>query len=289
MSRSWHPAAQRRLTRWFGLGILLGLLVATLISARWIQSGSGVTISVLGAGKYVSVLVTHNQRRVLIASGSDGSAFSNAIGKALPPIAGSIDVLLIDPRASADVIERAQSLSAKLMLQLPAPDNGDDPRAVQRSFSMDLSGGVVISLRTAPSRSWTATILTPTGPIVVAPDSETAQISPIRISLDGSLPEAADQRARVDIGPFASGQPGTGPHAVVRSGNVLSITVDETGFRFPKDDLTTTTQASARTISRNSEGTLWSNSARTASRSSESRSTSSPVRAIAFATRSVFR
>jgi hypothetical protein len=289
MNRSAPTPGHHRLTLWFSLGLLIGLIISALFALRWVQSGNGTRVSVLGAGKYVSVLITHNQRRVLVASGSNGPAFSNAVGKALPPIIDSIDVVLIDPRASADVIERANSLSSKRVLHLPDPEFADDPQAIRASFVMDLADGVTISLRVSPARSWAAIIETGSGRIFVAPQAEHTPNASISISLNGSFSEGFGTAPLLEIGPTAAGATSATRRAVVGPGNVLAIKADGHAFRLPKDSVIAAHQARDRTISRKSDGTFWSNSARTALRTSLSRRTSSPASAIALATRIVFR
>jgi hypothetical protein len=219
----------------FCAGLVFGLLVSIFFVWRWVDTGAGTHISVLGSGKYVSVLVSHEQRRVLIASGSNGSAFATALSKALPPISETIDVLLVDTRASAEVIDRAQSLPVKTVLRLPDPDNTSDAGTVQRSFQMNLGDGVSISLRMTPARSWTAVIETPAGQIVIAPGDEPMARSAIRISLDGSLADSPiSPHTSVDIGPAANGQSQSTNRAIVGAGGVLAISVDQSTFHFPR-------------------------------------------------------
>lgn len=233
-----RPDDQPRHQRWFCSGLILGLLVSSLLTWRWIEAGAGTTVSVLGSGKYVSVLITNDQRRVLFASGSDGPAFSNAVGKALPPIAGSIDILLIDPRASADVFERAQSLSPKRVIRLPDQENANEAGSVQQSFILDLGDGVAISVHVSPERSWVAAVDTGAGRITINPEAGHAVASTIQISLDGSFPTSRSGHAGVQVGPTTKNLAPDQSRAVVSSGAVLSIAVDGANFRLPGDSLT---------------------------------------------------
>ena len=80
--------------RWYSLGAVMGLLVGGLLVASWHQSSEGLSVTVLGAGRQASVLITSSHRRVLIAAGSNGAAFSNAVSAALPPMLSSRPALI---------------------------------------------------------------------------------------------------------------------------------------------------------------------------------------------------
>ena len=229
---------QSGLKLWFCTGLALGILVSSLFAWQWIEAGTGTTISVLGSGKYVSVLITHEQRRVLIVSGNNGPAFSNAIGKALPSIADSIDVMIFDPRTSADVTERALALSAKRTMQLPDQDNTNEVGTIQRSFVIDLGDDASVSFLLTPERLWTATVDTQAGRVLIAPDAEGPISAAIGIVLDGSVLDPADGRTAILIGPPASGTATSVPHATVSTGAVLSISVDDARFRLPRGSAT---------------------------------------------------
>ena len=232
------PAAQpagQRTALWICLGLVVGLLIAVPVSWRWVNAGMGTKIAVLGAGKQLSVLVTHDQRRVLIAAGSDGSAFSNALNAALPPVGDSIDVVLIDSRASPDVGERARGLSAKRVLSLPDPDRAAEPTTVQQSFVLDLSDSVLVSFRLEPDGTWSARVETGAGVIAITPGSPSSRNSAVAISLDDSDPAGAEERTGVVIGP-RSADLQSGPRiATVSAGSVLSIRVEGDQLRLSSD------------------------------------------------------
>jgi len=217
---------------WFCAGLVFGLLLALAFAWRWTDAGSGTRIQVLGSGKYVSVLITHEQRRVLFAAGSNGSAFSNAISAALPPIGDEIDVLLIDPRSSADVIDRARSLGAKQTRVMPDPATDDGAEIARRSFVIDLGGDVAIAVRIEPNRSWTAVVTTSAGLVSITPGASST-FEPVWISLNGKVTEvSSDQQIR--IGPTANGLTRSATVAAVSAGSVLTIRVDESAFRIPQ-------------------------------------------------------
>jgi hypothetical protein len=225
-----HDAALVRLSFCAGMG--LGLILALVLAWRWTDAGSGTRIQVLGAGKYASVLITNEQRRVLIASGSNGSAFSNAISAALPAIGKEIDVLLIDPRSSNDVIERARSLDAKRAIVLPGAKTETQSGRALRSFTIEMSSGVGVSVRIEPTGAWTALVTTSAGILEIAP-GESVTTEPISISLDGSFKQASSVR-QVRIGPATNGLARTPTVAAVSAGSVLSIEIDGSTFRIPR-------------------------------------------------------
>ena len=217
---------------WFCAGLILGLLLALVFAWRWTDAGSGTRIQVLGSGKFVSVLVTHEQRRVLFAAGTNGSAFSNAISAALPPVGDEIDVLLIDPRSSADVIDRARSLKAKQTRVMPNPGTETRAETAQRSFVVDFGEGVTVSVRVEPNRSWTAAVVTPAGRLSITPGISSTS-APVWISLDGTVAETGGDH-QIRIGPTANGLARSATVATVAAGSVLTIRVDESAFRIPR-------------------------------------------------------
>jgi hypothetical protein len=225
-----HDPGLVRLSFCAGMG--LGLILAIILAWRWIDTGAGTRIQVLGAGRYASVLITNEQRRVLIASGSNGSAFSNAISAALPAIGKEIDVVLIDPRSSADVIDRARSFNAKRVIVLPAVGAEIRSETSQMSFTIDMTAGVTVAVRIEPDNTWTATVTTSAGILAITPEGSVST-APVSISLDGSFNQMSSQR-QVRIGPATNGLARTPTLSTVSAGSVLSIRVDGSTFRIPR-------------------------------------------------------
>lgn len=128
-------------------------------------------MTVLGAGRQASVLITANHRRILIAAGTNGSAFSNAIGEALPPIAGEFELVLLDPGASQDVQQRARALGAKLFWVLPAPDQPLTSDTIERPFTIDLAADTRLDIRIDPEGAWNASLASSAGVVSIEPGS----------------------------------------------------------------------------------------------------------------------
>ena len=238
MKTQSHPIDQQVVAAWFCLGLGVGLLLASAVAWQWLDSGKGTRVSVLGSGKYVSVLITHEHRRILIASGSNAAAFSNSVSKALPPIGDAIDVLLIDPRASVDVVDRARSLQVKTVIWLPDRENHNESSTAQRSFVVDLGDGVSISIRIRPSWTWDAMIETRVGRISITPGNEIRALSAaIHISLDEAELENSAMRSAMEIGPTVNHPGGTSLRASVSGGTVLTITIADSGFQIPRSNV----------------------------------------------------
>jgi hypothetical protein len=228
--------AQRNIVLWATLGVVIGSVGALLLGLSWVQSESGARILVLGSGRQLSVLVVHDHRRVLIAGGTDGNAFSNALGQARSPLSDSIDVVLLDPGAGADVAERVRDLDARQFFLLPHPDFEPTSESVQRSLQIDLGSGHTIDV-TFERGAWYAHIRSPAGEVLVTPGNSLVGHPSILISLDGSALAAGQSAAQISIAPAERGLETTGSTALVQPGDVMAIEIDGDQFRIDRDDL----------------------------------------------------
>jgi hypothetical protein len=215
---------------------VIGSVGGLLLGLSWVRSESGTRIFVLGSGRQLSVLVVHDHRRVLIAGGTDGSAFSNALGQARSPLSGSIDVVLLDPSAGADVAERVRDLDASQFFLLPHPDSEPTSESVQRSLQIDLGNGHTIDVN-LDRGAWHARIRSPAGEVLVTPGNTVAGHPSILISLDGAALSEAQSDAPIRIAPAERGLETTGSTALVQPGDVMAIEIDGDQFRLAGEDL----------------------------------------------------
>jgi hypothetical protein len=233
MSPALHGSGQIRF--WLCVGLVIGMLGGVTLAWRWTAAGTGARVAVLGAGKSVSVLITNDHRRVLIASGSNGTAFSNALGAALPPFVDNIDLVLIDSRASADLIDRVKALDAKRTMMLPDPERDETAETILRSFQVDLGEGVILSVRIEPAGKWSAELRTSAGILSISPGGVDLAPALVRITLDGTTAVEPGGTPSIWIGPAANGLVRTSHQATVGTGSVLPITMDGSAFRIPRE------------------------------------------------------
>jgi|SRR3954452_9921948 hypothetical protein len=187
MPDSDSPLLDRRMT--------LGLLGATAtggvagigLPTWWRHGGKGTSVLILGCGKTVSVLMTHNQRRVLIASGNNGVMFANALGRALPPLAPKLDVLLLDPKANGDVQQRARALQAALFIELPDPGREPGYETIREAALIKFDDDVSMAVDPGSS-TWIALLRKNGDRIAIVPDTaSTAHLPPVLVSLSGGV------------------------------------------------------------------------------------------------------
>jgi hypothetical protein len=233
MTPALHGSGQIRF--WLCVGLVIGMLGSVSLAWRWTATGAGTHVAVLGAGKSVSVLITNDHRRVLIASGNNGAAFANALGVALPPFVDSIDLVLVDTRASADLIDRVKALDAKRTMELPDPERGEATETILRSFQVDLGEDVILSVRVEASARWSAELRTSAGVLSISPSGVDHAPAPVRITLDGTTVVDPGGTPSVWIGPAANGLARTSRQATVGTGSVLPITMDGSAFRIPRE------------------------------------------------------
>lgn len=229
-----RQAISRAVPFWLCVGVVIGLVGSSAVAGTWLDAGSGTRVQVLGSGTQISVLITHDQRRVLIASGTDGAAFANAIAKALPPLFDSLDIVLIDPNSSADVIERARSLSARQTYILPTDDQPVTAQTIERSFSIQL--GIVLRLSvTVRESDWVAVFETAAGSIAIASGEPLTGRGLIAITLDGTGRTDGQGTSSITIGPARSSFDRSGNRATVGPGSVMTISVVDSQFRLDRE------------------------------------------------------
>jgi hypothetical protein len=159
-------------TRWFAVGAVLGLLTSGLLVGTWYRDARGLSVTVLGAGRQASVLVTSHHRRILIAAGTNGASFSNALADALPPMDKELDVVLVDPEASVDVRDRARALESRVIWTLPEAGDPADVNTVERSFSIEFDKATRFRLTIDSEGGWHAELIAAAGTIFITPDAQ---------------------------------------------------------------------------------------------------------------------
>jgi hypothetical protein len=162
----------QRKTRWLAVGAVLGFLTSGLLVGAWHRDAHGLSVTVLGAGRQASVLVTSHHRRILLVAGTNGASFSNALADALPPIDKQLDVVLIDPAASQEVLDRARSLRARLIWTLPDAGQPAAADTVERSFSIELDSETSLQLVIDGAGGWHAELRAAAGVLIVSPDAQ---------------------------------------------------------------------------------------------------------------------
>jgi len=187
MAEPLGPVLDRRMT----LGLLgataTGGLAGIGLPTWWRHDGKGTSVHILGCGKAVSVLMTHNQRRVLIASGNNGVMFANALGRALPPLAPKLDVLLLDPNANGDVQQRARALQAALFIELPDPDQEPGYETIREAALIEFDDDVSLAVDPAVD-TWQALLRKNGDRIAIRPETAfTGQVPPVLVSLNGGV------------------------------------------------------------------------------------------------------
>lgn len=214
------------------LSALAGMVIGIGLTVWWVRADSGFAVHVLGSGTRVSVLISHDHRHVLIASGSSGPEFSDALDSALSTVNPGIDLLLIDPAASADVAERARALDADLVLMLPG-DRQATVGTLDESISVPFSNSE--SLRVVVfDETWYAIVETPSGPLLVAsaPGGSPPPAAALLIALDRDATSMAGDYPAV-VGPpgdWADSIPGA---ITVRGSESIEITIDGDRIRVP--------------------------------------------------------
>lgn len=137
---------------------LLALGGTAIVSASWIRDYAQPRVTLLGAGRGISVLVTAGSTRVLIVEGTDPAELGNAVAKARHPGLDRIDLLIISGNAAASgfaprvigLLDPRSVLSVGSAASL-APLGLLPEQIIDRSMEIELEDGVTISIDLWPA------------------------------------------------------------------------------------------------------------------------------------------
>jgi hypothetical protein len=215
--------------------VLIGAIAGVFLVSWWARSEAGFTIEILGSGDRVSVLITHQHRHVLIASGNDGPEFTNALSQAFSPIGRDIELVLIDGEASADIVEKVRAIDSRQVLFLAPTDQIGVP-TVEDSMTIPFADGDVLTITLGQDGGWTGT-LTVAGEnvITISPPAvhDVDFVAPVLISIDGQIPPGAGFAAVV--GPAGELNEGTAAIIPVAAGQSLKIDLTGSELRIPTE------------------------------------------------------
>ena len=288
-------------------------------ASAWARDMRAPRVTLLGAGKRLSVLVTAGDARLLIAAGDDPVAFANALEHARHMTARRIDVALVTGRGRDELVtSRVQEDERVRYVASLAPQSGgavasaalpvlDAPSRIRLGDDVTVTVEV-ITIGTDGEEAdvgWRAIIRRGETTVVVLSDGEDApkfpSLGPISalVLIDGD-PEAAldavDARAVAVNGDTVSGRQlrqevaPTLDHPVwavlVHRGEAVRLDFLTGGLRLPS---ASSQLLATPTVANHAPRAAFarSNSPFTSDTSSGSVSTSRPVSAIAFATEMV--
>jgi len=144
----------------FVLVALVALGATTVVATSWARDFSTPRVTLLGAERGVSILVTAGTARVLIIEGTNATELGNALSKARHPGLDRLDIAIVSGNAAASrMVSRAIRLLAPRMVIAIGSDtilaaNGISPAMViHRTTEIDLPEGVRITIEVWPSNS----------------------------------------------------------------------------------------------------------------------------------------
>lgn len=176
MEHSPTPEANlRSLGRSIELFVLVTLVFlggATIVSASWANDYSTPRVTLLGADRGISALVTAGSARVLILNGTDFAELGNAVAQARHPGLERIDIAIVSGNAAASglvprVIELMQPRMVIAVGGTASLDiSGIVPgKVIDHTTELELPDGVSITIELWPSAdgenddvTWAATI-----------------------------------------------------------------------------------------------------------------------------------
>ena len=142
----------------FVLVLLVVLGATSIVTASWAHDLSTPRVTLLGADRGVSVLVTAGSSRVLILSGTDPAELGNAVSDARHPGLDRIDLMIVSGNASAaELAPRAiQLLQPRMVVVIGGTasleKSGIVPgKIIDHTTAIELSEGVTITIEVWPA------------------------------------------------------------------------------------------------------------------------------------------
>lgn len=142
----------------FVLVALVALGATTIVAASWARDFSTPRVTLLGAERGVSALVTAGSARVLIVEGANATELGNALSKARHPGLDRLDIAIVSGNAAASgMVSRAIRILAPRMVIAIGSDTsltatGISPATIiDHTTEIELPDGVRITIEVWPS------------------------------------------------------------------------------------------------------------------------------------------
>ena len=152
-SGSWSALIER-----FALVLLVCLGGTTIVAASWARDFAAPRVTLLGADRGISALVTAGAARILILDGTNATELGNAIARARHPGLDRIDLVLVSgTEAASGMAQRTiRLLQPRMVLAIGNDeylrDTGIDVgRVIDETTEIELSAGVLLTIEVWPS------------------------------------------------------------------------------------------------------------------------------------------
>lgn len=152
------PGKWARLIERFMLVTLLLLGGTTIVAASWSRDLATPRVTLLGADRGISALITASSARVLILNGTDTAELGNAVEKARHPGLDRLDVMIVSGNAAAaNIAPRMVTLLRPRMVLAVGGDaslataNIVPDKIVDHTTEIELPDGVLLTIEVWPA------------------------------------------------------------------------------------------------------------------------------------------
>lgn len=212
-----EPPDRGEVARTVGAVFAVGLVGCLIAFALWLRTYEEPTVTVLGAGDQLSILVADGPARLLLATGDEPMLFENAFTRVRPIFARRVDVLLVAGAGATLHVPVQAHADAHIretfaVAPLPPSAEADALGAIEEwrgSRQITVGPSVSVLVETAlpagadPTRQfplWRMTIARGNSRIVVVSDAQAAAVFPpgpaaAVLVVSGADPAAAWERA----------------------------------------------------------------------------------------------